>query len=126
MPRLRARRNSVTHQLTRRPRVLGEQRKAERQDERCVRAPKQRTTRWQRTPLLVRWPGRIPAGQVLNGIMSLEDVVPTVLAPVGVPDVKERLLEGYQAGDKQFRVLPSAKVAVTPSGVLRASDSREP
>jgi arylsulfatase A-like enzyme len=57
-----------------------------------------------RAPFLIRWPGKIPAGQVLTGIMSLEDVVPTVLAAAGVPDVKERLLEGYQAGDKQFRV----------------------
>jgi arylsulfatase A-like enzyme len=57
-----------------------------------------------RAPLLVRWPGTIPAGQVLNGIVSLEDIVPTVMAAVGVPDVKERLLAGYQAGDKHFRV----------------------
>ena len=57
-----------------------------------------------RAPLLVRWPGRIPAGRVLNGITSLEDIVPTLMAAVGVPDVKERLLEGYQAGDKHFRV----------------------
>ena len=55
-------------------------------------------------PLLVRWPGRIPPGRVLNGITSLEDIVPTVVAAVGVPDIKERLLEGYQAGDKHFRV----------------------
>ena len=36
--------------------------------------------------------------------MSLEDVVPTIMAAAGVPDVKEQLLEGYQAGDKHFRV----------------------
>jgi arylsulfatase len=57
-----------------------------------------------RIPFAIRWPGEIPAGKVLNGIVSLEDVVPTVLAAAGVPDVKEQLLEGYQAGDKQFRV----------------------
>ncbi|HJW35562.1 MAG TPA: sulfatase-like hydrolase/transferase, partial [Actinomycetes bacterium] len=57
-----------------------------------------------RAPLLVRWPGRIPAGRVLNGITSLEDIVPTIMAAAGVPDIKERLLEGYQAGDKHFRV----------------------
>ena len=57
-----------------------------------------------RAPLLVRWPGRIPPGRVLNGITSLEDIVPTVMAAAGVPDIKERLLEGYQAGDKHFRV----------------------
>jgi arylsulfatase A-like enzyme len=57
-----------------------------------------------RAPLLVRWPGRIPAGRVLNGITSLEDIVPTMMAAAGVPDIKEQLLEGYQAGDKHFRV----------------------
>ena len=57
-----------------------------------------------RAPLVIRWPGEIPAGQVLNGIVSLEDVVPTIMAAAGVPDVKERLLDGYDAGDKHFRV----------------------
>src|SRR3954469_24321164 len=57
-----------------------------------------------RSPMLIRWPGKIAPGQVLNGIMSLEDVVPTIMAAAGVPDVKEQLLEGYQAGDKHFRV----------------------
>jgi arylsulfatase len=57
-----------------------------------------------RVPFVMRWPGRIPAGQVLNGIFSLEDVVPTVMAAAGVPDVKERLLTGYKAGDKTFKV----------------------
>jgi len=57
-----------------------------------------------RVPFVIRWPGRIPAGQVLNGIASLEDVVPTVMAAVGDPDVKEKLLDGHEAGDKTFRV----------------------
>src|SRR5580698_421293 len=57
-----------------------------------------------RAPFLMRWPGKIQPGQVLNGIFSLEDVVPTVMAAVGVPDVKEKLLKGYQAGSKHFRV----------------------
>jgi arylsulfatase A-like enzyme len=57
-----------------------------------------------RSPLLIRWNGKIAPGQVLNGITSLEDIVPTIMAAVGVPDVKEKLLEGHQAGDKHFRV----------------------
>jgi arylsulfatase A-like enzyme len=57
-----------------------------------------------RVPFLMRWPEKIPAGQVLNGIFSLEDVLPTVMAAVGVPDIKEKLLTGYQTGDKHFRV----------------------
>ena len=57
-----------------------------------------------RAPFAIRWPGHIPAGQVLNGIVSLEDVVPTIMAAAGVPDVKEQLLNGYQAGDTTYRV----------------------
>ncbi|MFK4874587.1 arylsulfatase [Novosphingobium sp. ZW T3_23] len=57
-----------------------------------------------RVPYLMRWPGHIPAGKVLNGIFSLEDVVPTVLAAVGEPDVKEKLLKGHKTGDKTFKV----------------------
>jgi arylsulfatase A-like enzyme len=57
-----------------------------------------------RAPLLVRWPDRIPVGQVLNGIMSLEDIVPTMMAPAGVSDITEQLLEGYRSGDREFRV----------------------
>jgi arylsulfatase len=57
-----------------------------------------------RAPFVIRWPGHIPACQVFNGIVSLEDVVPTIMAAAGVPDVKEQLLRGYQAGDKSFRV----------------------
>jgi arylsulfatase A-like enzyme len=57
-----------------------------------------------RVPFAMRWPERIPPGQLLNGIVSLEDVVPTVMAAAGVPDIKERLLEGHEAGEKQFRV----------------------
>jgi hypothetical protein len=41
---------------------------------------------------------------VLNGIVSLEDMVPTLMAAAGVPDIKERLLTGHQAGEKHFRV----------------------
>jgi arylsulfatase A-like enzyme len=36
-------------------------------------------------PLVVRAPGRIPAGTRLTGIVPLEDVVPTVLGLAGVP-----------------------------------------
>jgi arylsulfatase A-like enzyme len=57
-----------------------------------------------RVPFAIRYPGKIPAGQVLNGIASLEDVLPTVLAAVGEPDIEKKLLEGHQAGDKKFKV----------------------
>jgi arylsulfatase len=57
-----------------------------------------------RVPFVIRWPGHIPSGQVLNGIFSLEDVVPTLMAGAGVPDIKDKLLKGHKAGDKTFKV----------------------
>jgi arylsulfatase A-like enzyme len=57
-----------------------------------------------RAPFAIRWPGKIPEGQVLNGIFSLEDVVPTLMAAAGEPEIKEKLLEGHAAGEKTFKV----------------------
>jgi arylsulfatase len=57
-----------------------------------------------RIPMMVRWPGHIAPGTVSNGIFSLQDWLPTLVAAAGLPDVKERLLRGYQAGEKTFRV----------------------
>ncbi|MHC4341187.1 MAG: arylsulfatase, partial [Planctomycetota bacterium] len=51
-----------------------------------------------------RWPGKIPAGKVCNGIVHHMDWLPTLLAAAGEPNVKEKLLKGHQAGDKTFKV----------------------
>jgi arylsulfatase len=64
-------------------------------------------TTWEggfRVPCVVRWPGLIKPGTIYNDIMSQEDWMPTLLAAAGVPDVKEKLKQGYQAGEKEFRV----------------------
>ena len=64
-------------------------------------------TTWEggfRVPCVVRWPGVIEPGTISNDIHSHEDMLPTLLAAAGVPDVKEKLLTGYQAGDKNFKV----------------------
>jgi arylsulfatase A-like enzyme len=64
-------------------------------------------TTWEggfRVPCIVRWPGVIKPGTISNDIHSHEDMMPTILAAAGVPDVKEKLLKGYQAGDKNFKV----------------------
>jgi arylsulfatase len=52
----------------------------------------------------VRWPGHLPAGQVVNGVVSHTDWLPTFLAAAGEPDITTKLLAGHQAGDKTFRV----------------------
>jgi len=67
----------------------------------------EKDTNWEgafRVPCMIRWPGHIPAGTVSNEIVSGLDWMPTLLAAVGEPDVKEKLLNGYQAGAKNFRV----------------------
>jgi arylsulfatase A-like enzyme len=74
-----------------------------------------------RVPCAIRWPGVIKPGTVLNDIFSHEDMLPTLLAAAGVPDVKEQLLKGMKVGDKTFKVhldgydLTDALAGKTPS-----------
>jgi arylsulfatase len=66
----------------------------------------EKNTNWEgafRVPAMVRWPGHIKAGAVCNEIISALDWSPTLLAAAGVPDIKERLLKGHQAGAKTFK-----------------------
>jgi arylsulfatase A-like enzyme len=57
-----------------------------------------------RVPCAIRWPGVIKPGTVLNDVFSHEDMLPTLMAAAGVPDVKEQLLKGMKVGDKTFKV----------------------
>jgi arylsulfatase A-like enzyme len=57
-----------------------------------------------RVPCAIRWPGVIKPGTVSNEIYSHEDMLPTIMAAVGVPDVKERLLKGMKVGKTTFKV----------------------
>ena len=49
-----------------------------------------------RTPCLVRWPGRIPAGRVSNEIVHQIDLFPTIAAAVGAPQIvpTDRAIDG--------------------------------
>lgn len=67
----------------------------------------EKATNWEgafRVPLLVRWPGKIPAGAVSNEIVQHHDWLPTFLAAAGEPDIIEKCKQGHQAGDKTFKV----------------------
>ena len=67
----------------------------------------EKNTNWEgayRVPAMVRWPGRIKPGSVSNEIISHLDWMPTLLAAAGVPDIKEKLLTGYSAGGRTFKV----------------------
>ena len=57
-----------------------------------------------RVPMIVRWPGHIPAGKVENGIMSGLDFFPTFVALAGDPNIKDELLKGKQLGDTTYKV----------------------
>ncbi len=67
----------------------------------------EKNTNWEggyRVPALIRWPGTIKPGTVYNDICAHEDMLPTILAAAGVPDVKDKLLKGYAAGGKTYKV----------------------
>ena len=58
-----------------------------------------------RVPTLIRWPGTVKPGTVINDIFSHQDWFPTLVAAAGGPgDITEQLKRGYQAGDKNFKV----------------------
>jgi arylsulfatase A-like enzyme len=64
-------------------------------------------TNWEggfRVPCLVRWPGTIQPGTIVNDIVAHEDWAPTLLAAAGEPNVKGKLLDGYQANGRTFKV----------------------
>ena len=64
-------------------------------------------TTWEggvRVPLLISWPGHIPAGREANGLQSHEDLYVTLAAAAGLPDIKEKLLTGYKMGDITYKV----------------------
>jgi arylsulfatase A-like enzyme len=56
-----------------------------------------------RCPAMLRWPGRVPAGKVENGIMSNLDWFPTFVAAAGNPNIKEDLLKGVKLGDRTYK-----------------------
>jgi arylsulfatase len=67
----------------------------------------EKDTNWEgafRVPLVLRWPGKIKAGQISNEIIAHNDWLPTILAAAGAPDIKERLIAGHRAAGKMFKV----------------------
>jgi arylsulfatase len=57
-----------------------------------------------RVPTMVRWPGKIPPGQVSNEMVAHHDWLPTLLAMAGDAQVTEKLLQGYQVGAMTYKV----------------------
>ena len=57
-----------------------------------------------RVPAMIRWPGKVPAGKVENGIISGLDWFPTFLAAAGNPNIADELKKGKQIGDTHLQV----------------------
>jgi arylsulfatase len=67
----------------------------------------EKNTNWEggyRVPALVRWPNMVQPRTEINDIFSAEDWVPTLVAAAGEPGIKEKLLQGYDAAGKTFKV----------------------
>jgi len=67
----------------------------------------EKDTNWEggwRVPFLMRWPGVIKPGQIINDICSLEDMIPTFAAAAGEPDLVQKVKAGYTADGKKFKV----------------------
>ena len=57
-----------------------------------------------RVPAMVRWPGHIQAGSVLNGIVSHNDWFVTLLAAAGEPDIADKLKAGTDLNGTTYKV----------------------
>jgi arylsulfatase A-like enzyme len=57
-----------------------------------------------RSPCVARWPGKIPAGKVENGIFSGLDWFPTFVSIAGNPNIADELTKGKQLGDRTYKV----------------------
>ena len=67
----------------------------------------EKNTNWEggyRVPSIIKWPGVIKPGTVLNGVGAHEDILPTLLAAVGDPDIKGKLMKGHAIGGTTYKV----------------------
>ena len=67
----------------------------------------EKNTNWEggwRVPAMVRWPGKIKADTVSNEIVHHMDWMPTLLAVAGNTKVKKKLLKGYKANGRKYKV----------------------
>ncbi|MDQ6528454.1 arylsulfatase [Flavobacterium sp. LHD-85] len=67
----------------------------------------EKNTNWEgafRVPCIVRWPGHIKPGTITNELMSHNDWMPTFASIAGEPDLVKKLLKGYNANGKSYKV----------------------
>jgi arylsulfatase len=54
--------------------------------------------------MILRWPGKVPAGKVENGIVSGLDWFPTFVAAAGSPNIAAELKKGKSLGGRNYKV----------------------
>ena len=67
----------------------------------------EKNTNWEggyRVPTVIRWPGVIKPGTVINDIAAHEDMLTTLVAAAGDTTAKEDLLKGRKIGDRSYKV----------------------
>jgi arylsulfatase A-like enzyme len=67
----------------------------------------EKNTQWEggyRVPTAIRWPGVIKPGTVINEIGAHEDMLTTLLAAAGSPNIKNELLKGKKVGAMTYKV----------------------
>jgi arylsulfatase len=67
----------------------------------------EKDTDWEggwRVPCVIRWPGVIKPGTVSSEICAHEDMMPTLLAAAGDPNIVDECVEGHKAGERSYRV----------------------
>ena len=57
-----------------------------------------------RVPAIIKWPGKVPAGKVENGLMSGLDWFPTLVAAAGNANIAAELKQGKKVGDTTYKV----------------------
>ena len=57
-----------------------------------------------RAPAMIRWPGKVPAGKVENGIFSGLDWFPTFVAAAGDPNIVAELKQGKSLNGTNYKV----------------------
>ena len=67
----------------------------------------EKATNWEgafRVPCLMRWPGAIRPGTIVNDICAHEDFIPTFAAAAGEPQIVEKLRKGLELGNRTYKV----------------------
>ena len=67
----------------------------------------EKNTNWEggyRVPCIVKWPGHIEAGNVINEIVAGNDWVPTLMAAAGDPNIIQECLTGYKGINRTYKV----------------------